>query len=305
MKLVAILPVRNEDWVLGLSARAILMWCDMLLILDHWSGDGTRQIWADLLSEYPGRVGVLEVNDPTWHEMAHRQRLLEVARGEDATHIVTVDADEVLTGDLLPSIRPMVESLPAGRMLSLPWLQLRNSVDRVHNTGMWGAPHMNVSTAFRDEPALHWTAATRGGYDHHHREPMGRAWAQWDPTAMRYGLPDRASGLMHLQFLSDRRLKAKQYLYQLTERKRWPGKHHGGAVSGVATMVGMYARTVNEHLRAPGSGAPVPDGWWAPYAHLMQHLHIDREPWQIAEIKRLIRENPGIEVGLDSFGLEL
>ena len=32
MKLVGIMPVRNEDWCLDLTARAALMWCDELVI---------------------------------------------------------------------------------------------------------------------------------------------------------------------------------------------------------------------------------------------------------------------------------
>jgi hypothetical protein len=35
MKLIGLMPVRGEDWILGLSARAALMWCDELVILLH------------------------------------------------------------------------------------------------------------------------------------------------------------------------------------------------------------------------------------------------------------------------------
>ena len=35
----------------------------------------------------------------------------------------------------------------------------------------------------------------------------------------------------------------------------------------------------------------------------MQYLHVDAEPWQESECKRLIAENPGITAGLDDFGL--
>ena len=106
---------------------------------------------------------------------------------------------------------------------------------------------------------------------HHCREPKGRMWAMPAPA-------NRESGLLHLQFVSERRLKAKQFLYALNDRLRWPNRD-----------VTMYARTVREHLAAPGIGAPVPERWLAPYAHLMPYLHEDREPWQLEEARRIIR----------------
>ena len=62
-----------------------------------------------------------------------------------------------------------------------------------------------------------------------------------------------------------------------------------------------YDRTVREYQQA--KVAPVPADWWTPYHHIAHHLHIDREPWQLDEIRRILREHPGIGSGLDDFGL--
>ncbi len=284
VKIVAILPVRNEGWILGASLRALLMWVDECVVSLHNCTDDSfdiaREVWKET-----GRVGVTHWDGERWDEMQQRQTLLETAREFKATHIVTVDADEILTGDLLPTIRQRIEALPLGVMLRMPLLNLRGSLNRVHNTGLWGSPDMNTSVAFRDEPGIHWPAAA--DYQHHCREPKGRTWAMPQPTA-------RTAGLLHLQFVSDRRLKAKQFLYALNDRLRWPGRD-----------VTMYARTVREHFAAPGIGAPVPDSWWAPYAHLAHYMDINREPWQLQAARDIIKANPGIEVGLDNFGLEL
>ncbi len=299
MKIVAILPVRNEDWILGLSLRALLMWVDEVVICAHACTDQTVRIIHEVSGETKrgehieyinGRVWYFTADSECWREMAQRQNLLELARTSwQATHIVTVDADEILTGDLLSTIRQRIEALPLGVMLRLPLLNLRGSLERVHDTGLWGSRDMVTSVAFRDEPGIHWPAAAE--YQHHCREPKGRQWVMAPPA-------NRESGLMHLQFVSERRLKAKHYWYQLQERLRWPS-------ALLVPMVQMYQRSVREHCAAPGIGAPVPDRWWAPYAHLMGYLHVDREPWQIAEAQRILREHPGIEVGLDNFGLEL
>src|ERR1700683_1376879 len=92
MRLIAILPVRNEDWCLGLSLRAMLMFCDEVIVGLHACTDASAKIVADVLFEEPGRITWTEHRDPIWSEMAHRQALLDIARERGATHIAIVDA---------------------------------------------------------------------------------------------------------------------------------------------------------------------------------------------------------------------
>lgn len=287
MKIVATMPVRNEAWVLGLSARALLRWVDHLVILEHAStADDTKGIVDEIAVEHPGRVNVLTERDPTWEEMRHRQRLLDEARKQGATHIAMVDADEVLSANLLPVIRDFYAALLPCEVLQIPWLCLRGSLDSVHTQGMWA--EQSVSCGFLDDHIWHWSSGERGGYDFHHRHPMGRQLRTVRPAG-------RGAGLMHLQFVSDRRLRAKQYLYQLTERLRWPDKFTAQEIRA------RYSATVHAHNGHVGT--PVPLAWWQGYEDLMPYLRIDEEPWQLAECVKILRENPGIERGLDDFGL--
>lgn len=287
------MPCRNEDWILSLSARAVLMWADNLIVLDHCSTDNTPFILAALAKEYPGRVTILKEESPVWEEMRHRQRLLDTARELGATHVCLVDADEVLTGDLLPVIRDMVYACPPSQTMQLPWLCLRNSKDLVHRSGVWG--EQNVSMGFVDNPMLGWSAAARGGYDFHARAPMGRAFTSYRPVT------GRGSGLMHLQFVSARRLKAKQALYQVTEVLRWPGRETPDQIRKKYSLsiYGAEAPTGQ-----PFDLAPRPERWWEPYAHLMHHYRPDATPWQEKELRRIVSER-GMEPfeGLDLFGV--
>ncbi len=307
MKLTALMPARNEDWILGLSARAVMRWVDSLIILDHCSTDRTRRIAFEVAAEYPGRVITLCEEDPVWEEMRHRQILLATAREHGATHIALVDADEVLSGNLLPTIRQKIAATPAGSILQVPWLCLRNSIDQYHASGIWA--QQDVSMAFADDPVYHWTA--REGYDFHHRHPMGRHMPPYRPVR---DAPFRkaSGGLMHLQFVSDRRLRAKQALYKLTELIRWPGREPVRAVDERYNLAvyGTYRPAIGGDKTGPANWqgpfmfAIVPEPWWAPYADLMPHLHVDAEPWQEAECKRLWAEH-GAEkfAGLDLFGV--
>lgn len=292
-KIIAIMPCRNSAWVLGLSARALLMWVDELHILCHACADRTYAIVCELEIEYGKRVVDLRIDSGIWQEMAHRQLLLESARGSGATHIVTIDDDEVLTGNLLPAIRGWVEGVRPGAIMQLPWLQLRDSINLVITSGMWA--QQSASVAFQDDPDWHWAAVA--GYDHHHRHPMGKPYVPVSPLAPM----NRTGGLMHLQMVSERRLKWKQYWYKLTERIRWPVKTPAQLNAQYDPTVCPYVCMEPDPPNQDGwAGAP----WWDAYEDLMQHLDVDAEPWQRAEVLRILRENPGIEAGLTTYGLE-
>ena len=292
MKLIAIMPVRNSDWILGLTARAALMWCDGLVLLNHASTDGTARICGDLFRESPGRVSIIEERGGTWAEMAHRQRLLDEARRMKDTHIALVDDDECLSGNLLPTIRGHIEQTPERLIFCLSWILLRGSIHKCHIRGPWCMA--DVSTAFRDAPEWSWSAAAQGGYDHHHRHPWGHPWIPFAPIRRQDG------GMMHLQAVSDRRVRAKALLYCLVERLRWPDRKTPAELSKQYGLAVYDERP--EFLENLGD---VPACWWEAYerAGLMQYLHPESEPWQLSQARAMIREHPGIEKGLDTFGV--
>ncbi len=283
MKLIAIMPARNEDWIIGLSGRVALRWCDELVVLDHASTDRTGIILREIADEHPGRVTILEEPDACWAEMSHRQRLLDAARIRGATHVALVDADEVVTANVLRAVREATEDLLPGQVLRTPM------------RAMWRDPHhyridpanvfsnATIALSFADRPGLCWQ--TQDGYDFHHREPYG---SKTGPLMARGG------GVMHLQFADWPRIVAKHALYKATEMIRWPSRRPPRLVEA------QYNFTLNEHglitERAPAS-------WWEGYP--VEHLHIGAEPWQAAEVRRLWREHgPEKFAGLDLFGVE-
>jgi len=293
--IVATMPVRNEDWILALSLRALLRWVDAVCVLDHCSTDKTRQIISEIGSEHPGRVSVLYEDSPVWEEMRHRQRLLDRARELGATHIAIVDADEVLSGDLLPTIRDMVYACPKNATMQLPWLCLRDSHLQVHRSGVWG--EQSASMAFVDSPELHWSSAGRGTYDHHHRPPMGRPYSAYNPVT------GRGSGLMHLQFSSRTRLNAKQFWYVCSELSRWPGRETPAQVREKYSLA-VYGHK-NPASAPPHDLMPTPDAWWAPYADLMHHYRPNAEPWQLKAAREIVAAHPGMDFGGDDFGTHI
>ncbi len=108
---------------------------------------------------------------------------------------------------------------------------------------------------------------------------------------------------MHLWGASERRLVAKHSLYQCTEALRWPDKSR-------EEIRREYSQSIKGR---PWIGdtpdkwtyADVPRGWWEPYDSISGGRYsVDAEPWQEAEVRRLVAEH-GRErfAGLDLFGL--
>ncbi len=279
------MPCRNDSWVLGLSARAALLWCDALVILDHASTDVSREIMAQLVAGFPDRIALMTDSNPDWDEMRHREAMLRRARVEGATHMAIIDADEILTSNLIPylpgsdigqypqllSIRGYIANMPHGSILQLPLYNMRGGITKYHSNGMWGQRW--VSVAFADDKRLHW-----GGEQYHHREPMGMTLSSYRPLNQGQG------GCLHLWGASERRLIAKHRAYRITERIRWPNKpaHEIESLYSMATE----GRPQHGDVPARWTYADVPANWW--YPDLMKYLDVDAEPWQTSYVDEMI-----------------
>lgn len=277
--------MRNEAWILGFSARVALQWCDGLVILNHASTDATPEIVSSLLKEFDGRVWVVQESSQTWDEMQHRQYLLETARAHEATHIGLVDADEVVSANVIGAMRPLIESLPAGDILQIPGYNLRGSINRYHSNGIWGNRWFSIG--FKDFSQLNWS-----GNIFHNREPMGITWGK------RQALLQGEGGVLHFWGVSERRLLAKHALYKMTEVLRWPSKYRYDVDRQYSMAV--YPAAAPKFAQN-WEYATVPETW-LDYGGLLKHYHPDAEPWQVAEVTRLLKtEGSARFQGLDLF----
>ena len=281
MRLVGIMPVRNEAWVLRASLRVALEWCDAVVVLIHESTDESEEIAIGLGVEHYPRVVVIGA-DGDWREMEHRQGLLESARALDASHIAMIDADEILTGNLWRLTKELAETLPPHVMLELPGYNLRGSLSRFHCTGIWA--NRWFATCFQNLPELNWS-----GDRFHHRAPMGAQWRTFRPIQQGEG------GVLHLWGASERRLVAKHALYKITERLRWPAKDS-------ETINQQYNLAIREPEFQPWRYAAVPPGWLP--SDMAALIDVDAEPWQEAECRRLVAQHGASAFrGLDLFGV--
>jgi hypothetical protein len=303
MKLIAMMMARNEECFIGLTARAALEWVDQLVVLDHASTDRTWLLLREIQIENPGRVELMHVADPVWREKTNRWRMLDKAQEMAATHLAVVDADEVLSGNLLPTIRKQIEDLTAFvETLCLPMIGLVGSTNSFSTTripnwcevavrnndrlGYWGS---NRSTLFKREYTPEEFVQAHPQADFFYRMPTNKFQSKKQIGQHCDG------GMMHLQFVDERRLKAKQAYYKMQEVIRWPGRVPVDAINK------FYDPAV---FGEPGEELfSVPAGWWAPYQKWMDFL-TKVVPWQEQQCRDWVAEHgAGRFDGLDLYGV--
>ena len=284
-KIVATMLVRNEEWVLRASLRTALKWADEVVAIDHGSTDDTAGILARAFAE-TGRVFHRTVAaGATWREMDLRQELLVWARTRGATHVGLVDADEIVTENLVPMVRAWVEALAPTHLLRLPMIAPWGGLDRHRDDDShWANAHSFIAVADQI-PMIHWRPDK--GYQLHHREPYG-ATKVFCPIADK-----RLGGFFHLQWASWRRLVAKHAHYRVTERLSYPKK-------SAKLIEAQYSQAPRD--REPRC-SPVPPSWWDPETKAL--IDLEHVPWYEEEVRRLVRQHGRREFrGLDLGGLD-
>ena len=92
MKIIAMMPARNEAWVIAHSLTGLSAFCDVILVSDRHSDDNTR----DVCRQFP-KVVLLDPG-PDRRIREQRWQLLDAARHYDGCNLLwATDADELLS----------------------------------------------------------------------------------------------------------------------------------------------------------------------------------------------------------------
>lgn len=282
MRLIALMLVRNEDWIIRTSLDAALRWCDgVVVVLDRCSDATMKYVHEYLINQ--SKPCLMHVHDEQgdWNEMDLRQKSLELGRKLKGTHFAIVDADEILTHNLLSDIRPWFEVLGPGDLLDLPMVAAWDSPAQYRlGDPTWSSAWLTLG--FKDTPDLTWKPA-QDGYHHHHRPPYGVSEVRKRPCNHAFG------GVMHLQFANPRRLVAKHVLYRMVDHIRWPGRE----------TVEQLNWKYDQALKPTGHLDWIPSAWWGDYRQNL--IDIDSIPYQESRIVDMINKH-----GREAFkGLDL
>lgn len=119
--LIVLTPVRNEAWVLDAFLTCTSSWADHIIIADHHSDDGSREIAAKY-----GKVTLIDNPCHEWVEYECRARLLEEAAKIPGDKIIFgIDADEFLSEgfEKTEGWKQIVNSKP-NEIFCLGWMNL-------------------------------------------------------------------------------------------------------------------------------------------------------------------------------------
>jgi len=135
-KLIATLPVRDEEWILEKSLNDLSAYVDEIVVVDDGSIDRTPQI----IRSFP-KITAIHTNPPGTRpfgngcEAHNRNRLLDMARQRGAAWILQLDADEIIE-DRIKSELPNIFSKRCSTRFRL--CHLWGDIDHFRVDGEWG-----------------------------------------------------------------------------------------------------------------------------------------------------------------------
>lgn len=204
MKLIALLPFKNEEWILPTYLSTMSKIADLIIAIDDGSTDSSR-----LLIEKVG--GVVYKSDIQtnvgWPEHQIRERLLDLGRSHGGTHFICLDADESFTANFISLSRELMASMNPGQKLSMHWLALWKSAYFYRDdSSVWSENYKDF--VFCDDGVSRYNYAFLG---------VGRTPGQNSAnTLIKLNSADYG-GVLHFQFSSWNRFQLKQAWYRCSE----------------------------------------------------------------------------------------
>lgn len=241
MKLIALLPAKDEEWILPAFISSVKPVVDEIVAVDNGSSDST----PELLEAAGAYVEVNAVESGTsWAENLIRQQLLEIGRSRGGTHFLCLDADEALTSPSARSLRGAAERLEPAQKLAMQWLALwkDHRAYRVDRGSVWSNNFKDF--LFRDSPELTFLARGDDRGWGTLRTPGKNDSTDW------LRMPVESAAVAHFQFVPWDRVQAKQAWYRCCELVARP--HSAVAINA------MYEPSLDD---PEARLEPIPDRW--------------------------------------------
>ena len=219
MKVVALLPFKNEEWCLPSYLHNTLKVVDEIIAIDDGSTDNSVKILEDAGAKVYSSEKLRNFNSG-WSEGSIRAELLKLGREAGGTHFVCLDADESFTSPLVPAIDQVLGHLNPGQKIAMQWLALWKSYTSYrHDATVWSNNWKEFVVC--DEPSL--------SYNHNQHMHVGRtpispteiADDKWRRLENDYG------AVMHFQFSAYNNFQLKQCWLRCSELIQEPYNYQG------------------------------------------------------------------------------
>jgi len=132
MKVIALLPFKNEEWILNSYLKNVKPICDEIISID----DGSTDESAKILENAGAKVyssEKLRAFSSGWSEGSIRAELLRLGREAGGTHFVCLDADETFTTPFVSIARDVMAEMKPGQKICMQWLALWKSYTHFRN----------------------------------------------------------------------------------------------------------------------------------------------------------------------------
>jgi len=238
MKIIVLMPVRNEEWILEKTLKAASLFADHIIVADQNSIDRTPEI----CKRFPK---VIYIKNPSekFNERERRKILLSKAREFYGNNLIfALDADEILTANVLkPKIlEKLINQIKPGMQWIMVW---KNPFQyRYDNLPEW---------RYNWKHFVYWDDRKISFDDteiHSARVPK---------EALSNSIRFENLKVLHYQFVNWRRMLSKQSFYQVTERLLYPKKNSL-----------KFTSKYKWYLRKGPSGIilkDIPDAWIRPW----------------------------------------
>lgn len=204
MKIVALLPVKNEDWILPTTLKPLCEISDHIIAADQFSTDNTKTILSN-----EEKVTIIQ-NEEIVHSNKVRWRLLDESRklfGENNI-IINLDADEIIPPKLFYKKLKQIQQYPAGTLFSAQWTQLWRSINMYRSDdGVWNPKKNRKIFLFRDN-----------GKQQYSNEFILNDHTSRVPTINTGKIINLNIPLIHFQFVNWDRSQIKQVWYKCSEK---------------------------------------------------------------------------------------
>lgn len=261
-KVICIVPVRNEAWILARFLECASLWSDHIIIADQNSTDGSR----DIAKQY-SKVILIDNVSEEFNEPERQKLLISEARKIEGQRIlIALDADECLTGNFLssPEWKTLTASSP-GTVLKFQWINL--------------LPDMQNCWIPKEERVF-------GFVDDGISEHVGRI-----IHSQRVPIPERARALslkeikiLHYQYADWSRMQSKHRWYQMWERINHPQK----------SSISIYRRYNHMYPAVRDTPIPIDKNWFKDYVShdidMTSVVSFPRSYWWDQEVIKFFEE---------------
>ena len=219
MKVIALLPFRNEEWCLPSYLHNTTKIVDEIIAIDDGSIDSSAKILEDAGAKVYSSEKLIKFNSG-WSEGSIRAELLKLGREAGGTHFVCLDADETFTNPLVENFQELIPQLQPGEKMSLQWLALWKSYSSYrHDATVWSNNWKDFVVC--DDPSL--------SYNHNQHMHLGRtpvSVSDINNESWRR-LENEHGAVMHFQFSAYNNFQLKQCWLRCSELIQEPHNFQG------------------------------------------------------------------------------